>query len=291
MEHADLFIAGAGAAGIAAAKAAYAAGCRSILIADRQSDFGGVLVQCLHRGFGTDLTGPEYTKTLLSEFPQEIRFCRNATVLSVSPDRTAVLSGAEFGLKQISFRRMILAAGCREIPLGALPVTGTRPTGIYTAGQMQELVNLCGYTPEGPAVILGSGDLGLIMAVHLAERGVPVTLVEQKDSCGGLARNRRALERYRIPVLCGATLTEVFGAPHLEAVAVQTKETLQIIPCRTLLTAVGLRPEQELVAALGSPDWLWLCGNCAAVHPMVEGVVQDGAAAGLAAARSTRGAL
>ena len=161
MEHYDILIIGGGAAGIAAAKAA---GSAKVLLADRKSKLGGVLLQCTHHGFGKNKSGIEYAADLIKDFPKEISLALNTTVLSVSCDKTAVLSGKEFGRKQISFSRLILATGCREIPIGALPVAGTRPKGIYTAGQMQEMMNLHGVLPEGPVVMLGSGDLGLIMA-------------------------------------------------------------------------------------------------------------------------------
>ena len=166
MEHYDILIIGGGAAGIAAAKACSG---RKVLLADRKPALGGVLPQCAHRGFGKNKSGIEYAADLLTDFPETVSLALNTTVLSVSDDKTAVLSGTEFGRKQISFSQLILASGCREIPMGALPIGGTRPKGVYTAGQMQELMNLYGVVPEGPVVILGSGDLGLIMAKHLAE--------------------------------------------------------------------------------------------------------------------------
>lgn len=176
MEHYDLLIVGGGAAGIAAAKAAYETGCRSIAIVDRKSSLGGVLLQCTHRGFGKKLTGIEYANRLLKDFPKDVTVIESTTVLSVDETRIASLSGG----RTISFFQLILATGCREIPMGALPIAGTRPKGIYTAGQMQEMMNLHGFTPEGPAVILGSGDLGLIMAHQLDQVGIPVTLVEKQ---------------------------------------------------------------------------------------------------------------
>ena len=283
MEHCDILIIGAGAAGIAAAKAAWEAGCRSILIADRKGQMGGVLLQCTHRGFGAKLSGPEYAAKLLEGFPEGIQFLPNVTVLSVSGRKTAVLSGPEIGKKEFSFGQLILAAGCREIPMGALDIGGTRPKGVYTAGQMQEMMNLHGHVPEGPAVILGSGDLGLVMARHLAERGIGVTLVEQREGCGGMARNQRCLKEFPIRLLCGTTLSEVLGQKQLEAV--RTADG-RLLPCRTLLIAAGLRPERTPVHGLGNPDWLHLCGNCSKVHPMVEAVVSEGRQAGRAAAKN-----
>lgn len=273
MEHFDILIIGAGAAGIAAAKGAWEAGCRSIAIVDRKKTMGGILLQCAHRGFGQKLTGGEYLQELLRGFPEEITVITGTTVLSVYGNKTAMLSGG----KILSFDQLILAAGCREIPMGALPIGGTRPEGVYTAGQMQEMMNLHGVIPEGPAVILGSGDLGLIMAKQLAEHEIAVTLVEKKPSCGGMARNRRCLEEYPIELICNATITEVFGQKQLERVALSDNREL---PCNCLLIAVGMRPEREILFGLGDPEWLHLCGNCKTVHPVVEAVIHEGKLAG-----------
>lgn len=288
MVHCDILIIGAGAAGIAAAKAAWEAGCESILLVDRKKNMGGVLLQCAHHGFGAYLSGPEYTERLLEAFPEGVNWCPNTTVLSVSEDRIAELSSPDFGRKTVLFQQLILATGCREIPMGALPIAGTRPRGIYTAGQMQERMNLHGHRPEGPAVILGSGDLGLVMAKQLAEMGVSVTLVEQRAHCGGMARNQRCLEEYPIRLICSDTIETVCGSPWIEGCTTAKGITL---PCKMLLIAAGLRPEREVVFGLGNPDWLHLCGNCNRVHPMVEAVVNEGKQAGVAAWKKIRGSL
>lgn len=276
----DILIIGGGAAGIAAAKAA--AG-KKVLLVDRREKLGGVLLQCAHRGFGKEQTGVEYTRELLKDFPSHVTLALNTTVLSVSEDRTAELAGKDIGRKTVRFSQLILATGCREIPMGALGIAGTRPNGVYTAGQMQELMNLHGHLPQGPVVILGSGDLGLIMAKHLAEVGLRVILVEKKDSCGGMAKNQRCLQEYPIALICGETIREVCGYPHLESVVLSGGRE---IPCNTLLIAAGLRPERELIHDLGEPSWLHICGNCSRVHPMVEAVVQEGKQAGLSAGRN-----
>lgn len=285
MEHFDILIIGGGAAGIAAAKAAKGA---KVLLADSKGSLGGVLLQCTHQGFGKNKSGIEYAADLIKDFPGEITLALNTTVLKVSGDKTAMLSGREFGRKSVQFSQLILAAGCREIPMGALPIGGTRPKGIYTAGQMQEMMNLHGMIPEGPVVILGSGDLGLIMAKQLAEAGLPVTMVEKKAHCGGMARNQRCLEEYPIRLLCGDTIAEVRGDPRITGCV--TAKGIEI-PCKTLLIAAGLRPERELTSHLGKPDWLHICGNCNTVHPMVEAVVNEGKQAGIAAIENLRGAL
>lgn len=283
MEHYDILIIGGGAAGIAAAKAAEGA---KLLLAERKSSLGGVLLQCAHRGFGRNMTGAEYARELLSDFPGSVSVALDTTVLSVSESRTALLSGRSFGRREISFSRLILATGCREIPIGALPIAGTRPKGVYTAGQMQELMNLQGFTPEGPAVILGSGDLGLVMAKQLLDAGLDVSLVELKNCCGGMARNRQALENSSVKYYFGRTVTRLHGAERLEGC---TLSDGSFLPCRLLLTATGLRPERELVRGLESCTWLQLCGNCSSVHPMVESVVIEGKNAGLTARNSIKG--
>ena len=276
MEHFDLLIIGGGAAGIAAAKAAHQAGCRNLAVVDRKPALGGVLLQCTHRGFGERLTGREYAGQLLRDFPPEIAVITGTTALKIEESKFVRLSGG----RTVSFEQLILATGCREIPVGALPIAGTRPKGIYTAGQMQEMMNLHGFIPEGPAVILGSGDLGLLMANQLAQAGIAVTLVEQRESCGGLARNRRCLRDYPIRLVCGQTVTEVRGQKQLESCRLSGGEW---IACKTLLTAVGLRPERTLISGLENQPWLHLCGNCNTVHPMVEGVLSEAIQAGIAA--------
>ena len=278
----DILIIGGGAAGIAAAIGAYEAGCRHIAIVDRKKDLGGVLLQCLHRGFGKNKNGPEYTGQLLENFPKTVVTYKNTTVRTVTKDKTALLSGGE----QIRFQQLILATGCREIPIGALCVGGTRPKGVYTAGQMQEMMNLYGYIPEGPAVILGSGDLGLVMANHLAQAGISAVLVEKKSECGGMARNQQCLEAFPIRLICNATVTEILGNKDLEGCVLSTGEK---IPCKTLLVAVGLIPDRELTTDLETPSWLHICGNCNRVHPMVEAVVKEGKLAGRTAWEQIRG--
>ena len=282
MEYYDILIIGGGAAGIAAAKEAAGA---KVLLVDSKNALGGVLLQCTHLGFGKNKSGIQYAADLLLDFPKEIPLALNTTVLSVSEDRTALLSGREFGRKTVAFSQLILATGCREIPMGALPIGGTRPKGIYTAGQMQEMMNLHGIVPEGPVVILGSGDLGLIMARQLAEVGLAVTMVEKKNQCGGMARNQRCLEEHPIRLLCGDTIREVQGYPHITGCVTAKGEKL---PCKTLLIAAGLIPERELVTHLGNPEWLHICGNCRTVHPMVEAVVNEGKQAGSSALKHMR---
>ncbi len=288
MENCDILVIGAGAAGIAAARAAAEAGCKNILLVDRKQQPGGILRQCFHHGFGQNLNGPQFVQELLEDFPAEITWRLNTTVLSVGNDKTAVLSSADYGRKTVAFQQLILATGCREIPLGALPIGGTRPAGIYTAGQMQAMMNLHGFCPEGPAVILGSGDIGLVMANHLAEKGIAVTLVEQRSQCGGMAKNQRCLKKYPIRLCCNTTVREVCGEKILEGVILSDGTFL---PCRTLLVAAGLCPEQDLIYGLADAPWIHLCGNCNTVHPIVEAVVSEGEQAGFSAYENIRGRL
>ncbi len=149
-------------------------------------------------------------------------------------------------------------------------------------------MNLDGYLPEGPVVILGSGDLGLVLSNQLWEAGIPVTLVEKNSVCGGLPWNRKSVAEGKIPLLCGKTVTEIRGTPDLEAVVLSDG---QVLPCKTFLTAVGLVPDRSLIRELGQPDWLYLCGNCSSVHTVVEQVVTEGRATGAVAYQNRRGAL
>ena len=285
MESCDVLIVGGGAAGIAAAREA-AEHCRGrILLAERGEAPGGVLLQCAHRGFGAGLTGPEMVDELMKDFPQRVELWYNTTVLNITADRTALLSGRDTGLRQLAFRRLILATGCRERAFGALGIGGTRPLGVYTAGQAQALLNRKGRLPEGPVVILGSGDLGLILAGQLSEAGCGIAaLVEQKPHCGGMARNRRCLEQHRIPLVCSATVSRVCGGAALEGVMIKHLDTgaERYLPCKSLLIAVGYEPERELVRGLEGAEWLRLCGNCREIHAMIESVITEGKTAGYA---------
>ena len=264
----DMLIVGGGAAGIAAAKALWAAGCRSAALVEEKPCLGGVLRQCVHPGFGPGLDGRTYAAGLLQDFPSEFPCYLGATVTALGPDRTAVL----FDGRKIGFRVLILATGCREIPLGTLPVTGTRPRGVFTAGQMQEMINCHGYRPRGPAVILGSGDVGLVMAWQLLRLGLAVTLVEQGDRMTGLLQNQERLAGLALRFLPNATVREIQGFPDLTGVVLSNGRT---IPCRTLLSAVGLRPERELLPA-AVPEWAVLAGNCHHIHSRIESVLLEG---------------
>ena len=273
MEHYDILIVGGGAAGISAAKAAKG---KKVLLAEREEKLGGILLQCAHRGFGGDLSGMEYAATLADDL-DNVEISLNTTVLSVSENKTSLLSQKDCGRREISFSRLILATGAMEIAAGALHIAGDRPKGIYTAGMMQKLVNCHGFVPDGPVVILGSGDIGLIMAETVAKMDIPVTLVEKAAALGGMARNRRRLDGLDVGIRLGSTVSEIFGEKELEAVLLSNGEKLL---CKTLLVAVGLECDRKLIKKLENPEWLRLCGNCERVHPMIESVINDGTQAG-----------
>lgn len=280
----DLLVVGGGAAGMAAALAAEEAGAGPILLVDREPRLGGVLPQCIHQGFGLgyfkeNLTGPEYAARFAETLSRSsVEVWLDTTVLSLAPERTAVLSGPERGVQTVAFRRLVLASGCRETPLGALPVAGTRPAGIFTAGEAQRLVNLHGLDLGREIVILGSGDIGLILARRLTLRGCRVrAIVEQRGVCGGMPRNYRdCVLAYDLPLLTRSTVTEVHGQGRLTGVTVRQLDsgTEAFLPCDTLVTALGLVPERELLRPLGDPlpDWVFLCGNCDYVHEIVDTV-------------------
>ncbi|MCR5577021.1 MAG: NAD(P)/FAD-dependent oxidoreductase [Oscillospiraceae bacterium] len=285
----ELLITGAGAAGIAAALSAWEAGCRDILLVDRREQPGGILPQCLHEGFGlasygAELTGPDYTDRITERLAQTgVRLALGTEVLAVRGDKTAVLSDRS-GLTELCFERLILAAGCRERSIGSLPVAGTRPAGIFTAGQAQEMMNLHGQDVGREVLILGSGDLGLIMARQLVLAGKHViAVVEQAARHGGMARNyHRCIEAFRIPMIYRATVSALHGRSRLSGVTLRRLDSSaeEYIPCDTLVTALGLIPERELVRGLGDPDWLFLAGNCHRVHELVDSAVAEAEAIG-----------
>ncbi len=285
MEETDILVIGGGAAGLAAAESLSAR--RRVLLVEREERLGGVLLQCVHRGFGGEQTGPAYAAGSVARLAKTAVQVRTGThVLSLAPDRTALLSSPR-GLERVRFDRCVLATGCRERTIHALPVAGTRPAGIFTAGTVQRL--LLDHGPVGERiVVLGSGDIGQIVARQLVQSGRRVVaMVEQRDRLGGLARNRRdCVEAYHIPVLLRSTVDEILGEGRISGVVVRDLDTgrRRRLVCDTLLTALGLVPDQDLCRGLGAdlPDWLALCGNCDYVHEMVDGVVREAAALGAA---------
>ncbi|NMA37447.1 MAG: FAD-dependent oxidoreductase [Papillibacter sp.] len=295
----DLIIIGGGSAGMAAALGALSEGIKNILLVERDKGLGGILNQCLHRGFGLsyfreELTGPEYAARFLRKINESgIEVLTDTSVISLSADKTAVLSGNTLGLKEVQAKAVILASGCRERPIGTLKVYGTRPSGIYTAGAAQRMVNLYGYDIGSSLVILGSGDVGLIMARQLTLLGKKVlAVIEKEDRCGGLERNRiNCLEVYGIPLRTRTTVTQIHGTARIEGVTVLGLDTgiEEYIKCDGLITSVGLIPERELAEEAGYteslPDWLFLCGNACYVHDTVDEVTVESELIGKAAAR------
>ncbi len=287
MEHVDLLVIGGGAAGMAAAVSASKTG-RRVMLCEKDERLGGILNQCVHNGFGRsvlgkDCTGVEYAAEYAARVKaSDISVRTGTTVLSLSPDRTAVLSGRD-ALLRISFERCLLSTGCRERTPWSLPIAGTRPAGVFTAGTAQRLENVDGLKVGSRIVILGSGDVGQIMARQFAQTGREVVaVVEQMDHVGGLARNRKeCLEDYHIPVLLRSTVDEILGAGRVSGVMVRDLDTgkRRELSCDTLVTALGLIPEQTLcrnVLTDGElPGWLRFCGNCECVHDIVDSVTRE----------------
>ena len=318
MSYHDIIIIGAGPAGLAAAISAREAGVEDVLVLERDSVPGGILNQCIHNGFGLhsfqeELTGPEYAQRYIDRAAAlgiEIRL--NTMVLSISKTRELVCSSRERGLERMEAGAMILCMGCRERPRGALGIPGTRPAGIYSAGAAQRLVNMEGYLPGREVVILGSGDIGLIMARRMTLEGARVHCVcELMPYSGGLKRNIvQCLHDYDIPLRLSHTVVEIHGRERLEAVTIAAVDenrrpiagTEEYIPCDTLLLSVGLLPENELSAGAGlcmdavtggavvsedlqtSEAGIFACGNVLHVHDLVDFVSEEAARAGRSAA-------
>lgn len=271
----DILVIGGGAAGIAAAARAEELG-ESVLLVERENTLGGILNQCTHRGFSKTLTGREYLQQLRKDFHAPCLL--EATVVKITEDKTAIISHKSKGVMEIHFTRLILAAGCLERTLGSILVGGTRPDGVMTAGEAQWLLNCCGAVLPQPVVILGSGDIGLILAQQLREKGQQVAaIVEQRDALGGLPINRRRIEGLEIPLYLGSRVETLDGAPSLQGIWIQQKTGERTyLPCRTLLTSIGLVPNRELVETMEQKQWIQLCGNCHKIHSFIETVVLEG---------------
>ena len=319
----ELVIIGGGPAGLAAAVAAYDKGLRDILILERDVALGGILRQCIHNGFGLhrfgeELTGPEYAARYEEQVKErKIPYMTETMVTELRADRTVVARSAAMGIFEIKAGVVILAMGCRERPKGALNIAGTRPAGIYTAGTAQKFVNMKGMMPGREVVILGSGDIGLIMARRMTLEGAKVKAVcELMPYSGGLARNiEQCLNDFDIPLLLSHTVVDIHGKERLEAVTIAKVDerrrpiegTEQTIPCDTLLLSCGLIPENELTAQAGVPmdritngalvdgdrqtsiPGVFACGNVLHVHDLVDYVSEEAAIAGEAAVRFLRG--
>lgn len=318
MSKVDLVIIGGGPAGMSAAVAAYDAGLRDILILERDTSLGGILRQCIHNGFGLhrfkeELTGPEYAyRYELQVRERNIPFKLNTMVLDVSPDKVITAMNSEDGMFTIEAGAIILAMGCRERPKGALNIAGSRPAGIFTAGTAQKFVNMDGYMPGKKVVILGSGDIGLIMARRMTLEGAKVEAVcELMPYSGGLARNiEQCLNDFGIPLMLSHTVVEIHGKERVTGVTIAKvderrkpiPETKQYIECDTLLLSCGLIPENELTRGAGISidrvtngafvdqnrqtdiEGVFACGNVLHVHDLVDYVSEEADIAGKAAA-------
>ena len=258
----DIVIIGGGPAGLAAAVSARKAGIEKILILERDKELGGILNQCIHNGFGLhtfkeELTGPEYAYRFIEQVLEEkIEYKLNTMVMDISADRVVTAMSREDGMYQIQAGAVILAMGCRERPRGALNIPGYRPAGIFSAGTAQRLVNIEGYMPGREVVILGSGDIGLIMARRMTLEGAKVKVVaELLPYSGGLKRNIvQCLNDFGIPLKLSHTVVDIEGKEHVTAVTIaEVGKDMKPIPgteerytCDTLLLSCGLIPENEL---------------------------------------------
>lgn len=315
----NVVIIGGGPAGLSAAISAYEAGERSILLLERENKLGGILKQCIHAGFGLnlfgeELTGPEFASRLIKKVKEYGIECRlSSTVLEISPEKRVTVQSENAGISTINAKTVILAMGCRERPNGALGTAGTRPSGIYTAGTAQRYINIEGVMPGHEVVILGSGDIGLIMARRMTLEGAKVKAVcEIQPYSGGLARNiEQCLNDFGIPLLLRHTVTEIHGRDRIEGVTITDLNTgeKQYISCDTLLLSVGLIPENELTKTAGinlsgvtkgafvnqnretEIPGIFACGNVLHVHDLADYASKEAEIAGRSAAAFVRGEL
>lgn len=313
----DLIVVGAGPAGLAAAISAKKNGVESILLLERDEELGGILQQCIHNGFGLhifkeELTGPEYAERYIDELNElNIEFKLNTMVMDITPDKEVHIVNAS-GYQILKSKSVILAMGCRERTRGAIMIPGKRPAGILTAGTAQRYLNIEGYMVGKEVLILGSGDIGLIMARRMTLEGAHVKGVcELMPHSNGLTRNIvQCLDDFDIPLKLSTTVIDILGQDRLTGVVIgQVDENFQVIPgteetvaCDTLLLSVGLIPENELSkkanvqldlrtkgplvnqALETSQEGIFACGNVVHVHDLVDFVTEEAENAGRAAA-------
>ena len=318
MKQYDLVIVGGGPAGLAAAVSAKDNGIDSILIIERDKELGGILNQCIHNGFGLhtfkqELTGPEYASRFIDQVLERgIEYKLNTMVMDITADKVVTVMNREDGMIQIQAKAVILAMGCRERSRGALNIPGYRPAGVFSAGTAQRLVNMEGYMPGKKVVILGSGDIGLIMARRMTLEGAEVKVVaELMPYSGGLKRNIvQCLDDFGIPLKLSHTVVDIEGKNRVEAVTIaEVGPDRRPIPgteiryeCDTLLLSCGLIPENELSKSAGvalnpitsgpivgdnletNIEGIFACGNVLHVHDLVDYVSQEAATAGKNAA-------
>ena len=323
MKNYDIVIIGGGPAGLAAAVSAKKSGINSILILERDKELGGILNQCIHNGFGLhtfkeELTGPEYAQRFINQAKElEIEYRLNTMVMDISHEKVVTAMNREEGLFEIRAKAVILAMGCRERSRGALNIPGYRPAGIYSAGTAQRLVNMEGMMPGREVVILGSGDIGLIMARRMTFEGAKVKVVaELMPYSGGLKRNIvQCLDDYGIPLKLSHTVVDIKGKERLEGVTLAEVDkngkpipgTEEEYSCDTLLLSVGLIPENELSRGMGvemsrvtsgpvvnesletNIEGVFACGNVLHVHDLVDFVSEEAATAGKNAAAYVKG--